>query len=104
MIAAGCVLLIACANLANLLLARGLRNRQQTSVRVALGASRKRLIGKALVESILLSLLGGAAGLGIAYAGTSLILHLAFSGPNSWILSMLRLPGQCFSLPSESRF
>ena len=85
MIAAGCVLLIACANLANLLLARGLRNRQQTSVRVALGASRRRLIGKALVESVLLGLLGGAAGLGVAYAGTSLILHLAFSGPNSYV-------------------
>jgi predicted permease len=85
MVAAGCVLLIACANLANLLLARGLRNRQQTSVRVALGASRGRLVGKALVESVLLGLLGGAAGLGVAYAGTSLILHLAFSGPNSYV-------------------
>jgi predicted permease len=85
MIAAGCVLLIACANLANLLLARGLRNRQQTSVRVALGASRRRLVGKALVESILLGIFGGAAALGVAYAGTSLILHLAFSGPKSYI-------------------
>ncbi len=85
MIAAGCVLLIACANLANLLLARGLRNRQQTSVRVALGASRRRLVGKALVESLLLGLLGGVAGLGVAYAATSLILHLAFSGPHSYI-------------------
>ena len=85
MIAAGCVLLIACANLANLLLARGLRSRQQTSVRVALGASRARLVGKALVESVLLGVLGGAAGLGVAYAGTSLILHLAFTGPNSYV-------------------
>jgi predicted permease len=85
MIAAGCVLLIACANLANLLLARGLRSRQQTSVRVALGASRGRLVGKALVESMLLGLIGGAAGLGVAYAGTSLILHLAFTGPNSYV-------------------
>jgi predicted permease len=85
LIAAGCVLLIACANLANLLLARGLKNRQQTSVRIALGASRGRLVRKALVESVLLGLIGGAAGLGVAYAGTSLILHLAFSGPNSYV-------------------
>jgi predicted permease len=85
LVAAGCVLLIACANLANLLLARGLRNRQQTSVRVALGASRGRLVSKALVESLLLGLLGGAAGLGLAYAGTTLILHLAFSGPDSYV-------------------
>ena len=81
LIAAACVLLIACANLANLLLARGLKNRQQTSVRVALGASRRRLIAKALVESITLALLGGAAGIGVAYAGSSLILYLAFTGP-----------------------
>ncbi len=85
MIAAGCVLLIACANLANLLLARGLRNRQQTSVRVALGASRRRLVGKALVESLLLGLLGGAAGLGVAYLGSSLVLHLAFTNSNSYV-------------------
>jgi putative ABC transport system permease protein len=85
LIAAGCVLLIACANLANLLLARGLRNRQQTSVRVALGASRGRLVCKALVESITLGLLGGAAGVGVAYFGTSLILHLAFTGPNVYV-------------------
>ena len=85
LVAAGCVLLIACANLANLLLARGLKNRQQTSVRVALGASRGRLVTKALVESLLLGLLGGAAGLGLAYSGTTLILHLAFSDPNSYV-------------------
>ena len=85
LVAAGCVLLIACANLANLLLARGLRNRQQTSVRVALGASRARLVRKALVESVTLGLMGGAASLCVAYAGTSLILHLAFSGPHSYV-------------------
>ena len=85
LVAAGCVLLIACANLANLLLARGLKNRQQTSVRMALGASRGRLVTKALVESLLLGLMGGGAGLGLAYSGTTLILHLAFSGPNSYV-------------------
>jgi predicted permease len=80
-IAAACVLLIACANLANLLLARGLRSRQQTSLCIALGASRSRLIAKALVQSLTLGVIGGAAGLGIAYLGTSLILHLAFTSP-----------------------
>src|SRR5579863_2994033 len=83
--AAGCVLLIACANLANLLLARGLRNRQQTSLRVALGASRGRLVRKALVESLTLGLIGGAAGIFAAYFGTSLILHLAFALPGHYV-------------------
>jgi predicted permease len=85
LIAAGCVLLIACSNLANLLLARGLAGRQQTSVRMALGASRVRMVRKALVESLILGLLGGAAGLAVAYAGTSMILRLAFSGSNAYV-------------------
>ena len=76
--AAGFVLLIACANIANLLLARGLRNRQQTSVRIALGASRARLVRSALVESLCLSLVGGALGVAVAYSGTRLMMHLAF--------------------------
>ena len=78
LVAAGCVLLVACGNLANLMLARGLKDRAQTSIRMALGASRQRLIRKALVESMLLSVIGGAFGVLVAYAGTRLILHLAF--------------------------
>ncbi len=78
LVAAACVLLVACGNLANLMLARGLKDRGQTSVRVALGASRRRLVRKALVESLLLALIGGVLGVGVAYAGTRLILHLAF--------------------------
>jgi len=85
MIAAGCVLLIACANLANLLLARGLKSRQQVSLRVALGASRGRLVRKALIESLTLGVIGGAAGLVVAYAGTKLILNLAFTGPHQYV-------------------
>jgi putative ABC transport system permease protein len=78
LIAAGCVLLVACANLANLMLARGLKDRAQMSIRVALGASRTRLVRKVLVESLLLAVLGGVLGIGVAYAGTRLMLRLAF--------------------------
>ena len=87
LIAAACVLLVACANLANLMLARGLKDRAQTSVRVALGASRQRLVRKALVECVLLSIIGGAIGIAVAYGGTRLILHLAFriGGPNNYV-------------------
>ncbi|HEY3938188.1 MAG TPA: ABC transporter permease [Bryobacteraceae bacterium] len=87
LIAAGCVLLVACANLANLLLARGLKDRPQTSIRVALGASRASLVRKALVESVTLAMIGGVLGIGVAYAGTRLILHLAFQlgGPNNYV-------------------
>ncbi|KAA6461876.1 ABC transporter permease [Acidobacteria bacterium AB60] len=81
--AAGCVLLVACANIANLLLARGLRNRQQTSVRIALGASQGRLVRTALVESVGLSLLGGALGVAVAYGGTRLMVYLAFKTGSS---------------------
>jgi putative ABC transport system permease protein len=87
LIAAGCVLLVACGNLANLMLARGLKDRAQISVRVALGASRFRLVRKALVESVLLAIIGGILGIAVAYAGTRLILYLAFevTGSNNFV-------------------
>ena len=78
MMASAFVLLIVCANVANLMLVRGLERRRQISLSMALGAQALRLVRQALTESILLSLLGGAAGLAIAFAGTSLILHFAF--------------------------
>lgn len=74
----GFVLLIACANLANLMLARSVNQRQQIAVRTALGASRSRLIQRALVECLLLAMLGAVAGLMIAFGGAKLILYLAF--------------------------
>jgi predicted permease len=73
------LLLIVCANTANLILVRGLENRQQTSLSIALGARTSRMVRQALTESTLLSLLGGVAGLGVAFAGTRLILHFAFA-------------------------
>jgi len=87
LVAAGCVLLVACGNVANLMLARGLKDRAQTSVRMALGAPRRRLVRKSLVECIMLAAIGGALGIGVAYAGTRVILHLAFQigGPNNYV-------------------
>ena len=87
LVAAGCVLLVACGNLANLMLARGLKDRAQTSVRVALGAPRGRLVRKSLVECVMLAAIGGTLGIGVAYAGTRVILHLAFQigPPNNYV-------------------
>jgi predicted permease len=74
----GFVLLIVCANIASLMLVRGMERRRQTSLSIALGARTARVVRQPVIESVLLSLCGGAAGLGIAVAGTRLILRFAF--------------------------
>jgi predicted permease len=72
------VLVIACANVANLMLVRATNRKLQTSIRAALGASPSRQIRQVLTESVVLAVLGGIAGVGIAFAGTRIILRLAF--------------------------
>lgn len=84
MVASVFVLLIVCANLANLMLVRGMERSRQISLSMALGAQVSRLVRQALTESMLLSLFGGAAGLVVAFIGTRLVLHFAFPKISGW--------------------
>jgi len=86
----GLVLLIACSNVANLLLARGVARRGQTAVRLAVGATPRQIVVQALTESVLLAIGGGIVGLVVAMAAARLLLVLAFH--NSHFLPISTAP------------
>jgi predicted permease len=86
----GAVLLIACANVANLLLARGVARRGQTAVRMAMGASRRQIVTQALLESVTLAFAGAFAGLLVAVGAARLLLALAFR--NAHFLPISTMP------------
>jgi predicted permease len=86
------VLLIACANVANLLLARAVSRRGQTALRLAVGAGARQIVGQALTEAILLAVAGGIAGLAVAVVAGRLLLALAFRGSHFIPISTLPSP------------
>lgn len=98
MMVSGFVLLIVCANVANLMLVRGMERRRQTSLSIALGARPYRVIGQTLTESVLLAVLGGAAGLGVAFGSTRMILYFTFASSGVPISASPSMPVLLFAL------
>ncbi|HYP29671.1 MAG TPA: ABC transporter permease [Blastocatellia bacterium] len=92
--AAGFVLLVACANVANMLLSRSAARRKEISLRLALGAARSRVVRQLLTESILLSSVGAALGLGLAYWGVDALTALVPESMNFPRLDEIRIDGR----------
>ena len=91
------VLAISCANVANLLLVRATNRKLQTSIRAALGAQASRQIRQVLTESVVLAVMGGIAGVALAYGGTYLILRLAFQNTEVVLHASPSLPVLAFT-------